>query len=104
MLPPFSQLEISIDEDSSETELKKNTTRVQALTLCFSRETVSVVNNLGLSADDRNGVNAIISEIKRHVDGHINESMEHHRLRCRVQQPGDSFDDYLVSLQELAKT
>ena len=51
-------------------------TQVQALTLCFSRETLTVVNNLGLSAEDRNSVNAIITAIKCHVDGHINESME----------------------------
>ena len=79
-------------------------TQVQALTLCFSRETLTVVNNLGLSADDRNSVGAIITAIKRHVDGHINESMERRRLRHRVQQPGESFDNYLVSLWELAKT
>ena len=70
----------------------------------FSPETLTVVNNLGLSADDRNSVNTIITAIKCHVDGCINESMERRRLRHRVQQPGKSFDDYLVSLRELAKT
>jgi len=69
----------------------------------FSCETLTAVNNLGLSAEDRNSVNAIIMAIKCHVDGHINESMERCRLQCRVQQPGESFDDYLVSLWELAK-
>jgi len=78
-------------------------TQVLALTLCFSRETLTVVNNLGLSIEDRNCANAIIMAIKCHVDRHINESMERHRLRRRVQQPGESFDDYLVSLRELAK-
>ena len=62
----------------------------------FSRETLTVVNNLGLSANDKNNVGAIITAIKCHVDGHINESMERRRLRRRVQQPGESFDDYLV--------
>ena len=30
--------------------------------------------------------------------------MERRRLRRRMQQPGESFDDYLVSLRELVKT
>ncbi|XP_065891734.1 uncharacterized protein [Dysidea avara] len=45
--------------------------------------------------EDRNNAEAVIAAIKRHVDGHINESMERRRLRRRVQQPGESFDDYL---------
>jgi len=53
-------------------------TKVQALTLFFLRN--SVVNNLGLSEEDRNNVKAITAAIKCHVDGHINESMEHHQL------------------------
>ena len=79
-------------------------TKVQALTLCFSRETLTVVDNLGLTTEERNDSSAIIAALKRHVEGHINESMERRRLRRRMQQPGESFDDYLVSLRELVKT
>ena len=39
--------------------------QVQALTLCFSRETLTVVNNLGLSEEDRNNAEAVIAAIKR---------------------------------------
>ena len=35
--------------------------QVQALTLCFSRETVTIVENLGLSADQRGKVAEIIA-------------------------------------------
>jgi len=55
-------------------------TQVQALTLCFSHKALTVVNNLSLSADERNSVDAIITAIKHHVDGHINESMERRQL------------------------
>ena len=79
-------------------------TKVQALTLCFSRETLTIVNNLGLTEEERNDSGAIIAALKRHVDRHINESMERRKLRRRVQQQGESFDDYLVSLRELTKT
>jgi hypothetical protein len=32
-----------------------------------------------------------------------NETIERHNLRQRKQQIGESFDDYLISLRELAK-
>ena len=79
-------------------------TKVQALTLCFSRETLTIVDNLGLTTEQKGDVNAIIAAIKRHIDGHVNESMERHKLRRRMQQPGESFDDFLVALREIAKT
>jgi len=79
-------------------------TQVQALTLCFLWETLTVVNNLGLSEEDRNSIAAIIAAIKHHINWHINESMECHCLWRRVQQSGENFDDYLVSLWQLAKT
>ena len=43
--------------------------QVQALTLCFSQDTLE---NLGLSADERISVTAIIAAIKCYIEGHIN--------------------------------
>ena len=78
--------------------------KVQALNLCFSRETLSSVQNLGLSDTKKEDVAAIISNIKKYIDGHINESVERKNFRRRTQQPGESFDDFLVALHELVKT
>lgn len=78
--------------------------QVQALTLCFSRDTLSIVQNLGLSDAEKEDVTAIITAIKKYIDGHINESVERRNFRRRVQQPGECFDDYLVALRELVKT
>ena len=50
--------------------------QVQALTLCFSCKTLTIVNNLGLTTEDRGSVTSIISAIKKYVAGHINESVE----------------------------
>ena len=47
--------------------------QVQALTLCFSRDTLSIVQNLGLTEEQRGNVESIISAIKRYIDGHVNE-------------------------------
>ena len=46
----------------------------------------------------------IVKSLKRHVKGQVNEFMERRKLRRRKQEDGESFDDFLVSLRELAKT
>ena len=79
-------------------------TKVQVLTLCLSTETLSIVNNLGLTAAQMKDVDIIITAIKRHIDGQVNESVERRNLRRRIQQPGENFDDFLVTLRELSKT
>ena len=73
-------------------------------TLCLSRETLAIVNNLGLSVGQRNDVDTIISTIKHHINGQINESVNHHNLRSCRQQTGESFDNFFVALRELIKT
>ncbi|XP_065896213.1 uncharacterized protein [Dysidea avara] len=78
--------------------------KVQALNLCFSRETLSIVQNLGLSDTEKADVAAIISAIKKYIDGHINESVERRNFRRRSQQPGETFDDFVLALRELVKT
>ena len=78
--------------------------KVQFLTLCFSRETLAIVNNLGLSDEQRNDVDAIISALKRHMVAQINESVERQNLHSHTQQPGETFDNFLVALRELTKT
>jgi len=91
---------MSLSGLSEESAAKK----VQALNLCFSRETLSIVQNLGLSDAEKEDVAAIISAIKKYIDGHINESVERRNFRRRTQQPGESFDDFLLALRELVKT
>ena len=78
--------------------------QVQALTLCLSCETVTIVDNLGLTAEQRGSVKEIIAAIEHYVHGQINETVERRNFRRSVQQEGETFDDFLVSLRELAKT
>ena len=78
--------------------------QVQVLMLCLSRERLSVVHHLGLSEAQMKDVGEIIEAMRRYVDGHLNETVERRNFRRRTQQPGESFDDFLISLRELAKT
>jgi hypothetical protein len=46
----------------------------------------------------------MITAIEAYVNGQINESVERRAFRSRTQQEGETFDDFLVSMRELAKT
>ena len=83
---------------------ENNATKYNVLRLAFSRETANVVDNLGLSADDRNQTDKIITALKQHVAGSINETVERNNFRKRRQYSQEAFDDFLVSLRELIKT
>lgn len=82
---------------------KKPNKGTTANTFCLLRETLAIVNNLGLSVGQRNDVDAIISTIKCHINGQINESVDRHNLRSHTQQTGESFDDFFVALRKLIK-
>ena len=80
------------------------TKQVQALQLCLSRDTLNIVDNLGLTTAQRKDQAQIIAALKAYVDGHVNESVERRKLRQRMQHTGESFDDFLVALRDLTKT
>ena len=78
--------------------------QVHALHFCMSRETLTIVENLGLTEAQRADQAQIIEGLKRYVQGRINVTVERRNFRQRKQAPGETFDDYLVSLRELGKT
>ena len=49
--------------------------KVEALSLCFSREKLSIVQNLGLTTEQRNDVSQIIEAPQCYVDGHLNKTV-----------------------------
>ena len=78
--------------------------QVEAFNLCLLIETLAIVQNLGLTNAEKKDVAAIIQALQRYVDGQMNETVDRRNFRRRTQQPGESFDDFLISLRELAKT
>ena len=76
--------------------------QVQALHLCFSRETLNIVDRLTNAQKKDQAL--IIAALKFYMDGRINETIERRNFRQRTQRVGESFDGFLVSLRELAKT
>ena len=51
-------------------------TQANVLRLCFSRDTLSTVNNLGLSDGQKNDPVAIVQALRTHVEGQINITVE----------------------------
>ena len=78
--------------------------QVEALSLCFLRETLGIVQNFGLIDAERKDVSTIIDTLQRYVNGYLNETVKWQNFHCRVQQPGETFDDFLISLRDRAKT
>ena len=91
---PYSSLSGLAREDAAK--------QAKALTLCLSRETLGIVHNLGLSEEQMKQPDAVIQAMQEYIDGHVNDTVE--RRNFRRQQPGESFDNFVVSLRELIKT
>ena len=53
-----------------------NAKQVQALTFCFLRETVTIVDNLGLTIEQRGSPDKIVTAIQQYIEDQINESVE----------------------------
>ena len=73
--------------------------RVQALTLCLSRETVTIVENLGLSEAQRGNAGDIVKAMGVYVTGQLNESVERRTFRRRTQSPLTISSSVCVSWQ-----
>jgi len=63
---------------------------VHCTSTIFSHGTLSVVQNLGFSKEERASVNSMISAIKQHIAGHVNEMVEQKNF-------WQSFNGFLVS-------
>ena len=51
--------------------------QVKMLTLCFSCETLTIVNNLGLTVEHRESVTSIVEAMQGYVEGTINYSVQY---------------------------
>lgn len=67
----------------------------------FTQDILIIVKNLEKSEDKWKSVTAIIAAIKHYIEGHINKSIERRNFHRRIQQPGETFNNFLVSLCEL---
>ena len=57
-------------------------TQVKALMLCLSRETLSIIHNLGLTEEQMKQPQAIITAMRVYVDGHLNDVQPSKKEKC----------------------
>ena len=88
--------------DLSQLAEEEMATQIKAFNLCLTDETATIVENLGLPEDA--DIDTVITAIEDYVKGHINESVERKKFRQRKQQFGETVDNYMVTLRNLAKT
>ena len=55
-------------------------------------------------ADDRSDVTKIIEAFERHCIGEANVTYERYIFHQRVQQPGETFDDFLANFRKMFRT
>ena len=79
------------------------TKQANVLRLCVTRDTLTTVNNLGLTQSQKNDPVAIVEALRHHMEGQMNVTVECRNFRKRKQQLGETFDDFLCSLRELVK-
>ena len=81
---------------------EQGATQVIALKACFEGETLTVVNNLGIAATDRDNQQVIVERLEEHLRGNVNHRAERHKFFRRKQHQGETIADFVVSLRELA--
>ena len=71
---------------------------------CVSDDTMKIIDNFPIPPSNRLDVKEIIRHLQLYARDQLNETIEHHNLAKRQQQPGDRFEDFLTSIRDLTKT
>ena len=87
-----------IEDDAYKKEMKYH-----ALIDACSRETIKTIRNLNLPAADKDDSDKVIKALDIFIKGGINDVVWRLRYMNRHQQEGESFDDWLISLREIAR-
>ena len=74
------------------------------LSLAFLGILATVIDNLGLPAEDRKKIDKIIQALKDHMQSAINATVERRNFRKRRQNQQELFDDFMIALRNLVKT
>ena len=60
---------------------------------------LAIVQYLDLTDKQMKDSRTIIEATQHYMDGHINETVEHRYFRWWVQQPGESFVAFLITIR-----
>ena len=71
---------------------------------CLDDETLKIMRQLTVAEGDEKDPDKYIEKLEEHANGLLNVTIERRNLNLRIQQEGETFDDFLISLKELLKT
>jgi hypothetical protein len=54
--------------------------QVQVQRMCFARSTISIVNNLGLTDEQKVDQDLIVTALRGYINGQVNQSVERRKL------------------------
>ena len=78
--------------------------QAMALLLCLSKETIKVVENLGLSDAQMKDSGVILDALETHIRGQVNETVARRDLRKRTQEAAETVNDFVVAVRNLVTT
>ena len=81
----------------------KQTIRLDALRDCFSYPTLRILRNLPLSEPDKEDVDKILAALDKKIKGSTNEIVYIRKFFQRQQRNGESFSDWFMELQDIAR-
>ena len=90
--------------DLSEMDKKSKEQQMAIFRACLSDDTLKIVLNLDLDDTKKDKHKDVLEALRLHAQGTANVVIERRKFNLRVQQEGGSFDNFLTSLRELAKT
>ena len=85
-------------------EAQHHARQMQCLEMTFLNETLTTVDNLGMTDEERGNPEEVVRRMKNYVIGKVNIVMERYKLSLCCQKQGQSINDFLVELRQLAST
>ena len=73
------------------------------LRYAFTDETRQIYDSLNLTDEESKNPTKIMEEMEKYAKGIINETLERHNFRTRMQQDGEKFDEFLTEIIILSK-
>ena len=83
---------------------KEKTVQVATLLTVMGKECHTIYKNLPITAEDRKDPAKILDRLGEHFEPKRNVTYERHMFNSRIQASGESFNEYVNALRDLAKS
>ena len=80
------------------------TVQLAMLENCLGSDGLKICNSLTFGTDETKDMKAVLMKLEETFIGELNETYERYMFNLRKQQSGESIDDYVTDLRNLAKS